>query len=98
MALSFQDQDASAFAHNQAIASPVKGAGRAVVEAAARHSLHAVEGGYGHWGDGGFGAAGDGRINNSSAQHEPGHADAILPRRTGRGHGQSRAFGAVVDA
>src|SRR5208337_4434122 len=93
----FEDHDARAFAHDEAVASLIPGAaGSLGLVVAGGKRAHGGESPDAHGCDGGFGAAGDHHVGVVVLDDAEGIADGMGAGGAGRGRGLIRSLGAVT--
>src|SRR5208282_411246 len=91
----FEDEDACAFAHDEAVAVSVPGAaGAGGVVVAGGEGAHGGESADAHGSDGGFGASGDHDVGIAVLDDAKGIADGVSAGGAGGGGGFVGAFGA----
>ena len=95
----FHDEDAGAFADDEAVAVLVEGAaGVFGIVVAGGEGLHGGESADAHGGDGGLGASGDHGVGIAALDDAEGIADGVRAGGAGGRRGLVRALGVVADA
>src|ERR1017187_3275754 len=91
----FEDKDASAFAHDEAVAIPVPGTtGASRVVIARGEGAHGGESADAHGSDGGFGASGNHHVGIAVLDDAEGIADGVGAGSASRGRRLIRTLGA----